>query len=156
MTPLPNNKRIAKNTLLLYIRTFFTMFIALYTSRIVLQALGVNDFGIYNVIGGFVGMFSLISASLTSSTQRFITFELGKEKNSHPQKIFSTAITIHVLLAILIIIIAESVGIWFLNEKMNIPTERLIAANWVFQFSIATFVLNLIQVSQVQLAVFNL
>lgn len=88
MTPLPNNKRIAKNTLLLYIRTFFTMFIALYTSRIVLQALGVNDFGIYNVIGGFVGMFSLISASLTSSTQRFITFELGKEKNSHPQKYF--------------------------------------------------------------------
>lgn len=146
MTPLPNNKRIAKNTLLLYIRTFFTMFIALYTSRIVLQALGVNDFGIYNVIGGFVGMFSLISASLTSSTQRFITFELGKEKNSHPQKIFSTAITIHVLLAILIIIIAESVGIWFLNEKMNIPTERLIAANWVFQFSIATFVLNLISI----------
>lgn len=141
-----NNKKIAKNTFLLYIRTFITMCISLYTSRIVLQELGVEDFGIYNVVGGFVGMFSLISATLTSSTQRFITFELGKKKDSHTQEIFSTAIIIHVSIALLIIILAESVGLWFLNEKMTIPTERLGAANWVFQFSLITFIFNLISI----------
>lgn len=141
-----NNKKIAKNTFLLYIRTFITMCISLYTSRIVLQELGVEDFGIYNVVGGFVGMFSLISATLTSSTQRFITFELGKKKDSHTQEIFSTAIIIHVSIALLIIILAESVGLWFLNEKMTIPADRLIAANWVFQFSLITFIFNLISI----------
>lgn len=141
-----NNKRIAQNTLLLYIRTFITMIIALYTSRIVLQELGVEDFGIYNVVGGFVGMFALISATLTSSTQRFITFELGKKTNSHTQEIFSTAVIIHLSIALLIAILAESIGLWFLNEKMSIPPERLTAANWVFQFSLITFITNLISI----------
>lgn len=86
---LPNNsKRIAKNTLFLYIRTFITMFISLYTSRVILEVLGIDDFGIYNVVGGFVGMFSLISATLTSSTQRFITFELGKKGKNNSQDVF--------------------------------------------------------------------
>ena len=139
-----NNKRIAKNTLLLYVRTFITMTIALYTSRVILKVLGVDDFGIYNVVGGFVGMFSLISSTLVSSTQRFITFELGKKQDSHFQEIFSTAVTIHVIIALVIIILAESIGLWFLNSKMQIPSERLVAANWVFQFSLMTFLMNLI------------
>lgn len=143
---ITNNKRIAQNTFLLYIRTFITMIIALYTSRIVLQELGVEDFGIYNVVGGFVGMFSLISATLTSSTQRFITFELGKKTNNHTQEVFSTAIIIHISIALLIIVLAESLGLWFLNEKMSIPIERLNAANWVFQFSLITFIINLISI----------
>ena len=91
-----NSKRIAKNTLLLYIRTFITMAISLYTSRVILEVLGINDFGIYNVVGGFVGMFALISATLTSSTQRFITYELGKKDENHSQEIFSTAVLIPV------------------------------------------------------------
>lgn len=141
-----NNKRIAKNTLLLYFRTFITLIIALYTSRVILQVLGVTDFGIYNVVGGFVSMFSLISASLTISTQRFITFELGRKKNSHPQEIFSTAIIIHFIIAIIIVILAESIGVWFLNEKMVIDSNRLNAANWIFQLSLATFIINLISI----------
>lgn len=140
-----NSKRIAKNTLLLYARTFVTMTIALYTSRVVLRTLGVEDYGIYNIVGGFVGMFSLISSTLTASTQRFITFELGK-KDGHPNEVFSSALSIHIAIALLIIILAETFGLWFLNVKMNIPVERYGAANWVFQFSVITFVVNLISV----------
>lgn len=141
-----NSKRIAKNTLLLYIRTFVTMFISLYTSRIVLEVLGIDDFGIYNVVGGFVGMFSLISATLTSSTQRFITFELGKKDHNNCQEVFSTAILIHIIIALTIIILAESIGVYFLNAHMNIPPSRLAAANWIFQFSLITFVVNIISI----------
>ena len=122
------------------------MAVALYTSRVVLHVLGIDDYGIYSVVGGFVGMFSLISASLTASTQRFITFELGKKSDGHSQEVFSAALTIHFLIAIVVLILAESVGLWFLNEKMIIPVERLSAANWVFQFSLFTFIVNLISV----------
>ena len=141
-----NSKRIAKNTLLLYIRTFITMAISLYTSRVILEVLGINDFGIYNVVGGFVGMFALISATLTSSTQRFITYELGKKDENHSQEIFSTAVLIHIIIALVIIVLAESVGVYFLNNQMNIPISRLTAANWVFQFSLITFVVNIISI----------
>ena len=144
---LPNNsKRIAKNTLFLYIRTFITMFISLYTSRVILEVLGIDDFGIYNVVGGFVGMFSLISATLTSSTQRFITFELGKKGKNNSQDVFSSAILIHVIIAFIIIILAESIGVYFLNTQMNIPLSRLTAANWIFQFSLITFVVNIVSI----------
>lgn len=139
-----NNKRIAKNTLLLYFRMLFMMAISLYTSRVILNSLGVEDFGIYNVVGGVVAMFSLLSGSLSASISRFITFELGKGNKENLNKIFSSAVTIQLGLAIVIIILAESVGIWFLNAKMNIPAIRMTAANWVFQFSILTFAINLI------------
>lgn len=141
-----NNKRIAKNTLLLYFRMLFMMAISLYTSRVVLNALGVEDFGIYNVVGGVVAMFSMLSGSLTTAITRFITYELGTENRENLKKIFSSAVTIQVGLAILIILLAETVGVWFLNVKMNIPEVRIAAANWVFQFSILTFTVNLISV----------
>lgn len=138
-----NNKRLAKNTIYLYFRTFCIMCVSIFTSRVILDALGIEDYGIYNVVGGFVSMFSVLSGTLTAASQRFIAFELGKEK---PQinKVFSTAITIHLILAICILILLESIGLWFLNNKMNITPERLYAANWVFQCSVITFFVSLI------------
>lgn len=141
-----NSKRIAKNTMMLYIRMLLLMAVTLYTSRVVLKALGVNDFGIYNVVGGVVTMFSILSNSLSSAISRFITYELGKENFTKLKNIFSTAVTIQITLAVAITLIAEIVGLWFLNTKMNIPTERMEAANWTFQFSVITFVINLISV----------
>ena len=141
-----NNKRIAKNTLLLYFRMLFLMAVSLYTSRVVLNALGVEDFGIYNVVGGVVAMFSVLSGSLSTAISRFITYELGKGNKENLNKIFSSAVTIQFGLAGIIILLAETIGIWFLNIKMNIPEVRMEAANWVFQFSILTFAINLISV----------
>lgn len=141
-----NNKRIAKNTLLLYVRMLFTMAVSLFTSRVILNTLGVEDYGINNVVGGIVTMFSVLSGSLSSSISRFITFELGKGNIERLKTIFSTGINIQLGMSVLIIIIAEAVGIWFLNAKMNIPADRMVAANWVFQCAILTFVLNLLSV----------
>ena len=141
-----NNKRIAKNTLLLYVRMLFTMTVSLFTSRVILNTLGVEDYGINNVVGGIVTMFSVLSGSLSSSISRFITFELGKGNIKRLKTIFSTGVNIQLGMSVLIIIIAEAVGIWFLNTKMNIPTDRMVAANWVFQCAILTFVLNLLSV----------
>lgn len=141
-----NNKRIAKNTLLLYVRMLFTMAVSLFTSRVILNTLGVEDYGINNVVGGIVTMFSVLSGSLSSSISRFITFELGKGNIERLKTIFSTGVNIQLGMSFLIIIIAEAVGIWFLNTKMNIPTDRMVAANWVFQCAILTFVFNLLSV----------
>lgn len=141
-----NNKRIAKNTLLLYFRMLFMMAVSLYTSRVVLNALGVEDFGIYNVVGGIVAMFSMLSGSLSAAITRFITYELGTGNKKNLKKIFSSSVTIQIGLAVLIALLAEAVGVWFLNVKMNIPETRMVAANWVFQFSILTFAINLISV----------
>lgn len=137
-----NTKRVAKNTLLLYFRMLFGMLVSLYTSRVVLEALGEVDYGVYNVVGGFVAMFSLISSSLSSSTSRFLTFELGKGEKGNLGRIFSTSLTIHAILGLIVLILTETVGIWFLNAKMNIPADRMYAANWVFQASIVTFILG--------------
>lgn len=141
-----NNKRIAKNTLLLYFRMLFMMVVSLYTSRVILNALGVEDFGIYNVVGGVVAMFTVISGSLSAAISRFITYELGKGDQSKLNKIFSASVTIQLLLSLIIVVLIESVGVWFLNAKMTIPADRVTAANWVLQFSIITFVINLISV----------
>ncbi|MBM6945131.1 MULTISPECIES: MATE family efflux transporter [Bacteroides] len=141
-----NNKRIAKNTLLLYFRMLFMMAVSLYTSRVVLNALGVEDFGIYNVVGGVVAMFSMLSGSLSAAITRFITYELGTGNKENLKKIFSSSVTIQIGLAVLIILLTEAIGVWFLNVKMNIPDGRIVAANWVFQFSILTFAINLISV----------
>ena len=141
-----NNKRIAKNTLLLYVRMLFMMAVSLYTSRVVLQTLGVEDFGIYNVVGGVVAMFSVISGSLSAAISRFITYELGKGDKDKLIRIFSSSVTIQLGLGIVILILAEAIGVWFLNAKMTIPLNRIYAANWVFQLSILTFIINLISV----------
>ena len=139
-----NNKRIAKNTLLLYFRMLLTMCVGLYTSRVVLNALGVEDYGIYNVVGGVVAMFSILSASLSAAISRFITFELGKGDIDKLKRIFCTSVNIQIILIGIVVILMETIGIWFLNSKMVIPEERLAAANWVFQFSVVAFALNLL------------
>ena len=141
-----NNKRIAKNTIFLYIRMIFMMAVTLYTSRVILNALGVEDYGIYNVVGGFVAMFAVLSGSLSSAISRFITFELGKGDIQRLRTVFSTGVNIQIAMSIFIILIAEGLGIWFLNTQMNIPEGRMPAANWVFQCAILTFVINLLSV----------
>lgn len=141
-----NTKRIAKNTLMLYVRMLFGMLVSLYTSRVVLQALGVEDYGIYNVVGGVVAMFSLLSGSLSAAVSRFLTFELGRKDLERLKKVFSSALCVHALLALVVFILSETIGLWFLNYKMNIPAERMIAANWVFQFSLFSFLLGLFSV----------
>lgn len=141
-----NNKRIAKNTLFLYLRMFLMMAISLFTSRVVLSTLGVSDYGIYNVVGGVVAMFGLLSGSITNSITRFLTFELGKKDYSQLQKVFSTSLNVMFVLSFVIVVIGEIVGIWFLNYKMNIPEGRMEAANWAFQCSLMTFVMNLISI----------
>ena len=120
-----NTKRIAKNTLMLYVRMLFGMLVSLYTSRVVLQALGVEDYGIYNVVGGVVAMFSIISNSLSSSVSRFLTFELGKGNMEGLKRVFSTSLTIQVVLAVMIVLLSETIGLWFLDTHMNIPINRL-------------------------------
>lgn len=141
-----NNRRIAKNTLLLYARMLFMMAVSLYTSRVVLHTLGVEDFGIYNVVGGVVAMFSVISGSLSAAISRFITYELGRGDKDKLIKIFSSSVTIQFGLGLIILILAEAIGVWFLNSKMTIPVSRIYAANWVFQLSILTFIINLISI----------
>lgn len=141
-----NNKRIAKNTLLLYVRMFFMMGIALYTSRVVLNTLGVEDYGIYNVVGGLVSMFGLLNGSMSSATQRYITFELGKGDSKSLNKIFSLSLQIHALIAIVTVLLIESVGLWFLYNKMTIPLERMTAAFWVLQASALTFIFSIMSV----------
>jgi O-antigen/teichoic acid export membrane protein len=124
-----DTKRIAKNTLLLYVRMLFLMLVGLYTSRVVLGALGEDDFGIYNVVGGVVAMFSVISGSLSSAISRFITFELGKGNQQRLRLTFSTAVTVQICMSLIVVLLAEPLGIWFLNNKMTIPLERMTAAN---------------------------
>lgn len=141
-----NNKRIAKNTLLLYVRMLFMMAVSLYTSRVVLQTLGVEDYGVYNVVGGVVAMFGFINSSMSSATQRYITFALGKGNFENLQKVFSTTLQIHVLIAVLIFVLGETVGLWFMYEKMQIPAERMDAAFWVIQCSILSTVVMIISV----------
>lgn len=139
-----DSKRLAKNTLLLYFRTVIVLFIGLYTSRIILNNLGIDDYGIYSVVGGFVSMFGIISHTLTSTTQRFLNFELGKEDGARSREIFGASMTIHILLSIILLLLFETIGVWFLNNKMNISSDRIIAANWAFQCSIITFILNVV------------
>lgn len=145
-TEQENNKRIAKNTMLLYVRMLFTMCVGLFTSRVILNALGVVDYGIYNVVGGAVAMFSVISGSLNAAISRYITYELGTGNIFQLKKIFSSAVTIQLVLATVILVLAETIGLWFLNTQMVIPENRMSAAIWAYQFSLIAFVINLISV----------
>ena len=144
--PSEDNKRIAKNTIFLYIRMLFTMGVGLYTTRIVFATLGIEDSGTYNAVGGVVAMFSFLSSSLAGGTQRFLAFELGKKDFDKLKKTFSAALNIHILLAIVIFILAETIGLWFLINTMNIPSGRENAVMWVYQFSILTICVSIIQV----------
>lgn len=146
MTQTSDNKRIAKNTLFLYFRTLLIMLITLYTSRVILDALGVEDYGIYNVVGGVVAMFSILSGSLSNAISRFITFELGRGDLKKLNVIFSTSVNIQIGLSFLVVVLGASIGGWFLNTHMNIPSERLPAANWVLYCSLLVFGINLISI----------
>lgn len=141
-----NNKRIAKNTLLLYIRLFVTMVIGLFTSRVILSTLGVTDYGVNNVVAGFVAMFSMFTNSLSAAISRFLTFNLGKGDAEKLKTVFSTSVNIMIAMAIIVTIVAGIFGLWFLNSKLNIPADRMYAANWVFHFSVITFAVNLISI----------
>lgn len=140
------NKRIAKNTAILYLRMLVMMGISFVTARITLNALGITDYGINNVVGGLVSMFSLLSGSMSAATSRFLTFGLGQGDLENLKKIFSTTVNIHIILAVIVVIAIELIGVWFLNSKMNIPSDRLYAANWVLQCSVGIFALGLLSV----------
>lgn len=139
-----SNKRIAKNSLMLYFRVLFLLFINLYTSRVILQALGVEDYGIYNAVAGFITMFSMISGSMAGAISRFITYILGLGDIDKLKRVFNTSFFILLIISLVIVLLVEMIGVWFLNNHMTIPTERIVAANWVLQFSLATFVINLL------------
>ncbi|HXK76699.1 MAG TPA: lipopolysaccharide biosynthesis protein [Bacteroidaceae bacterium] len=138
------NKQIAKNTIYLYIRMLLIVLVGLYTSRIILQQLGVVDYGIYNVVGGLVAMFSMMSNAVSSSTTRFLAFEIEGGAMERLQKVFSTSLTINHILALAIIVVAECVGPWFLTHHLTIPPDRLMAAHVVFQCAVLSFGLSLI------------
>lgn len=143
---LNNNKRIAKNTLFLYCRSILLMLINLYTSRIVLLALGVDDYGIYNVVGGVVSLFSILSGTLASASQRFITYALGEKDADNLKKVFSNSLTLHIVLGIIIIVLLEILGVWMLYNQLNIPESRLDVANIVLQCSILTLFFGMLSV----------
>lgn len=146
MNSTADNKRIAKNTIFLYFRMMVTMIISLYTSRVILQVLGVNDYGIYQSVGGIVGFLSFLNSALSSGSSRFITFGLGEGNITKLKNIFNTTLTGHIILAIVIVVLAETVGGWFLHHKLVIPPERMDAAEWVFHFSVLTIFFTLTQV----------
>lgn len=139
-----NNKRIAKNTIFLYFRMLFLLGVGLFTSRVVLSSLGAQDYGIYNVVGGFISMFTIFNAGLTSATQRFITFDLGKGNLKELRDTFSTCVIIYMMIALVILVVAEVGGVWFLENKLTIPTDRIYAARWVFQLSLITLIIGLV------------
>lgn len=141
-----NNKRIAKNTLLLYVRMLFAMLVSLYTSRVILQTLGVEDYGVYNVVGGVITMFTFLNSAMSSATSRYITFEIGKGNMEQLKKVFSTALQIHAIIALLIVILGETVGLWFLMNELVIPDGRMDAAMWVYQCSVVTAVVTIMSV----------
>ena len=146
MTESINKKRIAKNTVLLYMRMAFNMVVAFYTSRILLNVLGVDDYGIYNVVGGVVALFSFLNSTLGGATSRFITFDLGKGNLENLGKTFSAALMSHLFIGVVIILLAETIGLYFLNNKMIIPESSKNAAIWVFHFSVVSAFLTMTQI----------
>lgn len=140
-----NNKRIAKNTMFLYVRMLLIMGVTLYTSRIVLQVLGVEDFGIYNVVGGVVVLFTFVNNAMVSSTQRFLNYELGRKDQEATARVFSASVTIHWCIAIVTLILAETVGLWFLLNYIQYPQEREWAVIITYQFAIFSTCVNMIR-----------
>jgi len=141
-----NNKRIAKNTIMLYIKMLFIMIISLYSVRMLLNTLGVVDFGIYDVVGGIVTMLGFMSGVMSNASQRFFAFELGRNNIPQLTKIFNTVNLIYIIIAVVILLLAETLGLWFLKEKMTIPADRMDAALWVYQFSILSFIITILNI----------
>ena len=140
-----NNKRIAKNTLFMYFRMILLMFVGLYASKVLLKTLGVEDYGLYNVVGSIVTMFSFLNATLSTSTQRFLNIELGKKNGGDAKKIFGCSLMLHIILAVLVFVLTETVGLWYVTEKLVVPTGRETAAMLVYQCSVISICIQIIQ-----------
>ena len=141
-----SNQRIAKNVMFMYFRMLITLIVGLLTARIVLSTLGASDYGLYNVVGGIIVILASINGTLTSGTQRFISYSLGEDDAEKTKRVFSTALLLHIMFAGFILILSETVGLWFLIQKMNIPEGRETAAFWVYQFSVIATLINIVQV----------
>ncbi len=137
--------RIARNTVFLYFRMFLLMLIGLYTSRVVIHALGIEDYGVYGAVGGVVALFSILTGSMSAAISRFLTYELGR-KEAHPDRVFSSAVSIQLIISLFVILLSETAGLWWLENKVVVPEGRMVAARWVFQFSVLTFVFQLVSV----------
>ena len=140
-----NNKRLAKNTIFLYFRMILLMFVGLYASRVLLRTLGVEDYGLYNVVGSIVTMFGFLNATLSTSTQRFLNIELGKQDTDSVKKVFSCSLLLHLILVAIVLLLAETAGLWYVMEKLVIPPGRETAALFVYQFSVISICIQIIQ-----------
>ena len=140
-----SNKRIAKNSIFLSIRMVIVLLISLYTTRVVLQVLGVVDYGVYNVVCGFVFLFSFLNTSMSNGIQRFFNFEYGKNGEDGANKVYCTSMYIQALLSIIVVVLVEIFGIWYLHNKMVLPADRLVAAEWIFQMAVIMFVAGIMQ-----------
>lgn len=143
---MSDNSRIAKNTLFMYIRMGITMFVGLYTSRVVLRVLGVEDYGLYNVIGGIIALFMVLNNALVNTTSRFITVSLAKDSNQISRQIFNMALLMHFCVGVFIVFVGETIGLWYLHNKLVIPEGREIAAEWLYQFTVVAAFLNTVNV----------
>src|SRR5690606_4003053 len=143
---MSNANTIVKNTSFLYIRMIINIVITLYTSRIVLQTLGVTDYGIYNLVGGVVVLFSFLNNAMTNTTQRFLNYEIVSRVKERVNNVFSMSLNIHILISLIVIILSETIGLWFLNYKLAIPEQRIGAANIVYQLSVLTTIINIIRI----------
>ena len=141
-----NNKRIAKNTLFLYFRTFLVMLVSLYTSRVVLNILGEDDYGIYNLVGGIVVLFSFMNTAMAAATQRYLNFYLGRDEIDEVRRVFSMSIIVHLILVVVVLILGETLGLWFVQTQLNIPSGRTSAAFWVYQFSLIACCVGIIRI----------
>lgn len=146
MTVTTNNKRIAKNTIFLYFRTFLVMLVTLYTSRVVLRALGETDFGIYNLIGGIIVFFGFLNSAMSAATQRFLNYHLGKGELSEVHRVFSMSVITHLIIVLCVLLLGETVGLSIVETQLNIPVERNMAAFWVYQFSLLCCCINIIRI----------
>lgn len=146
MNTISDNKRIAKNTIFLYFRMLLIMVVTLYTSRVYLKVLGETDFGIYNIVGGIIVMMSFISSSMSISIQRFLNFEMGKNNQENVRRVFSSSLIIYAAFSLCILMVGETLGLWFLNTQMNIPSDRMYAANWVYHFTLIGLIANLFRI----------
>ena len=144
-TQASSNRRIAKNTVALYLRMFLTMIVGFYTSRVVLNTLGVQDYGIYGVVGGVIAMMGFLNAAMAGATSRFLTFELGRGDSARLARTFSSALIIHMGIALVVMVLGETVGLWFLCNKLVIPPSRMEAAHWVYQLSIMSSMIGITQ-----------
>lgn len=146
MSIITSNKRIAKNTLMLYIRMLFSLCINLYTSRVLLRQLGVDDFGIYTLVGGIIALMGFLNSAMSGSSSRFLAYELGKDNPDNLRKTFSSSVQAHILIALVVLLLGETVGLWFINTQLVIPADRIVAANVVYQFALMTSIVSFFQV----------